>query len=69
MGENIWDWFLPIRPSRGDGARFPYNEKVVKKLRERARRIVAGQRVGEIAQTTAAEERPNEGYGGLSAAI
>lgn len=43
MGDKVWDWFLPIRPSQGDGVRFPYNESLVKKLRDRARAIVVGQ--------------------------
>lgn len=70
MGEYIWDWFLPIRPSQGDGARFPYNEELVKKLRKRARAVVTGQRVGKAGQRTAGEGGiEGQSYGGLDTAI
>jgi hypothetical protein len=39
MGDKVWDWFLPIRPSQGDGARFEYNTALVQKLQIRAREI------------------------------
>jgi hypothetical protein len=38
MGERVWDWFLPIRGSMGDGVRFEYNKKLVEKLMARARK-------------------------------
>ena len=38
MGEKVWDWFLPIHGSMGDGIRFEYNEKLVEKLVARARK-------------------------------
>ena len=38
MGEKVWDWFLPIRGSMGDGIRFEYNKKLVEKLMARARK-------------------------------
>jgi hypothetical protein len=56
MGDNIWDWFLPIRPTQGGGARFPYNEALVEKLQARARAIVSGQSVGEAVQPPSREE-------------
>ena len=62
MGENIWDWFLPIRSSQGDGARFPYNEALVKKLQARARAIVAGHYVGEVVQSTTERDGESQTY-------
>ena len=43
MGDKVWDWFLPIRPSPGNGVRFEYNEYLVKKMRARARKIIRSQ--------------------------
>jgi hypothetical protein len=43
MGDKVWDWFLPIRPSQGDGARFEYNTALVQKLQIRAREIALAQ--------------------------
>jgi hypothetical protein len=43
MGDKVWDWFLPIRPSPGDGVRFEYNEYLVKKMRARARKVIRSQ--------------------------
>ena len=43
MGDRIWDWFLPIRPTPGDGVTFEYNERLVKKLRARAKRVLGSQ--------------------------
>ena len=43
MGYKVWDWFLPIRPSPGDGVRFEYNEYLVKKMRARARKVIRSQ--------------------------
>jgi hypothetical protein len=40
LGENIYDWFLPIHRSPGDGIRFEYNEALVRKLKARARVIL-----------------------------
>ena len=61
MGDNIWDWFLPIRPTQGDGARFPYNEAMVEKLQARASAIVSGQSIGEAVQSASRdEERDHE---------
>ena len=39
----MYDWFLPIHPSPGDGIRFEYNEVLVKKLKARARYILESQ--------------------------
>lgn len=44
----MYDWFLPIHQSPGDGIRFEYNEVLVKKLKARGRYILesqAGRRV------------------------
>lgn len=43
MGDKVWDWFLPIRSSPGDGVRFEYNENLVKKMRARARKVIRSQ--------------------------
>ena len=43
MGDKVWDWFLPIRPTPGDGVRFEYNEYLVKKLRAKARKVIKSQ--------------------------
>lgn len=48
MGDKVWDWFLPIRPTPGDGVRFEYNQDLVDKLRKRARKILRAQ----LAQST-----------------
>jgi hypothetical protein len=45
MGDKVWDWFLPIRPSPGDGVRFEYNEYLVKKMQARARKVIRAQSV------------------------
>jgi len=42
MGEHVWEWFLPITGSQGDGVRFEYNEALSNKLKKRAREIAAG---------------------------
>jgi hypothetical protein len=42
MGDHVWDWFLPINPTRGDPARFEFNQELVKKLQARARAIATG---------------------------
>lgn len=60
MGDKVWDWFLPIRPSQGDGARFPYNEALLAKLQARARAIVAGQSAREVGQSTSDPGIENE---------
>jgi hypothetical protein len=59
MGDKVWDWFLPIRPSQGDGARFPYNEALVKKLQARARATIAGQSLEEAAQSRTERDTNN----------
>ena len=43
MGDHVWDWFLPIDRTRGDPARFEFNQELVKKLQARARAIATGQ--------------------------
>jgi hypothetical protein len=43
MGGKIWDWFLPIRGSQGDGIRFDYNERLLMKLRTRAKEVIRNQ--------------------------
>lgn len=43
MGDKVWDWFLPIRSSQGDGIRFEYNEVLAKKMRTKAMRIARAQ--------------------------
>jgi hypothetical protein len=50
MGEKPWDWFLPIRATPGDGIRFEYNEKLVRKLRNKAKAVVRHQAVAEYAK-------------------
>jgi hypothetical protein len=60
MGDKVWDWFLPIRPSQGDGARFPYNEALVKKLQARARAIIAGQSLEEAVQSRTDRDTNNQ---------
>jgi hypothetical protein len=45
MGHHVCDWFLPINPTRGDPARFEFNQDLVKKLQARARAIATGQGV------------------------
>ena len=47
MGEHVYDWFLPIHNSPGDGVRFEYNEALVNKLKARARVILQGQGQGQ----------------------
>jgi len=47
MGNNVWDWFLPIHGSRGDGIRFEYNPKLVEKLQAKARRVITGKHTEE----------------------
>ena len=47
MGNNVWDWLLPIRGSEGDGIRFPYNQKLVEKLQAKAQRVIRGKYVEE----------------------
>jgi hypothetical protein len=43
MGDKVWDWFLPIHGSQGDGVRFEYNEVLLKRLRGKARAVVLAQ--------------------------
>jgi hypothetical protein len=43
MGEEVWDWFLPIRTTPGDGVRFEYNEVLLTKLRNKARQVMLAQ--------------------------
>jgi len=50
MGEKPWDWFLPIRATPGDGIRFEYNEKLARKLRNKAKAVVRHQAVAEFAK-------------------
>jgi hypothetical protein len=50
MGDKVWDWFLPIRGSQGDGIRFEYNEKLARKLRNKAKAVVRHQVVAEFAK-------------------
>ena len=49
MGDTVWDWFLPIRPTQGDGIRFEYNEKMVAKLRARAKEVMRAQATKSVA--------------------
>jgi hypothetical protein len=46
MGEHVWDWLLPIERTRGNPARFEFNQELVKKLQARARAIATGQGTG-----------------------
>jgi hypothetical protein len=46
MGEHVWDWFLPIQKTKGDGVRFEFNQTLVKKLQARAKAIAAGELTG-----------------------
>jgi len=43
MGDKVWDWFLPIRGSKGNGINFEYNEMLVKKLQKKARNVMSTQ--------------------------
>jgi hypothetical protein len=51
MGDKVWDWFLPIRPTPGDGVRFEYNQYLVDKLRKRARKILRAQSAQSTSNT------------------
>jgi len=57
MGEKVWDWFLPIRGSMGDGIRFEYNKKLVEKLVARARKAAGLQ--GSRSSPLSAGGRPS----------
>jgi len=62
MGDKVWDWFLPIRGSPGDGIRFEFNEKLARKLRNKARAVVRHQAVAEF--TKRAEQQQQIDGGG-----
>ena len=56
MGNKVWDWFLPIRGSPGDGIRFEYNEKLALKLRNKAKAVARHQVVAEFTRRAAQEQ-------------
>lgn len=62
MGDHIWDWFLPIRRTKGDGVRFEFNQTLVKKLQARAGAIARGELTGIGAENgqQARQEGTNE---------
>ncbi|KAK9475264.1 DHHC palmitoyltransferase-domain-containing protein [Dipodascopsis tothii] len=37
MGPAVWDWVLPVTPSRGDGRSFAYGERALERLRAKVR--------------------------------
>jgi hypothetical protein len=65
MGNNVWDWFLPIHGSRGDGIRFDYDPKLVEKLQTKARRVIMGKHAEEddaqLRRLAAFDAREKEG--------
>lgn len=61
MGNKVWDWFLPIRGSQGDGIRFEYNEKLARKLRNKAKAVVRHQVVAQFAKRAEHDIGGNDG--------
>jgi hypothetical protein len=60
MGDHVWDWLLPIKQTRGNPARFEFNQELVKKLQARARAIARGQGPGIETGVGLAHKEENE---------